>query len=182
MDHVAVIANSLAAFPWEKVMDWVKALALPAAGVYVAYKFGNIQAAIGRQQAETARLAMRVSRNKLKLDLFDRRVKVYDTAFSMLGSFGMLGKIDNEDEHRYWSGILSAKWLFDTEVVTYLEQTLWQGMVAFREAQQALDDSDPNEGRAAIAKEAAKRRRWLMDQNSVLSEMFKPYLHFDREL
>jgi len=70
-----------------------------------------------------------IARNKLKLDLYDRRFEVYQTVQKTLGVITVQGKLGLGDEGMYLSGIQTAKWLFGPEVVAYLETELWQEIV-----------------------------------------------------
>lgn len=182
MEHIAFIWEKVAVFPWDKALEWVKALAVPAVGVWVAYRFGSIQAAIGRQQADTARLSMVTAKNKLKLDLFDRRYAVYQAAYEMLGDCVQSSRITQPDEMKYLQGIQPAKWLFDANTTAYLETVLWRQMVEFQQAKDALDDAERGSDRAKLSARKTECRNRLMDQRDFLFELFKPYLHFDLDV
>lgn len=72
----------------------------------LAWRFGEIQANIVRQQAETsaAAAATATARNKLRLDLIDRRLKIYD-----LVTKDSARATEIEDFTKYFQSISAAK-------------------------------------------------------------------------
>lgn len=65
-----------------------------------------------------------IARNKLKLDLFEKRLAVYETVQKILETAAEKGKLTQEERLNYFVGIRSARWLFGPEVFKYLEETL----------------------------------------------------------
>lgn len=59
-----------------------------------------------------------IARNKLKLDLFDRRMEVYTAVREALGSITMKGKLTQEQQILYLQGTRAAQWLFGPEVLS----------------------------------------------------------------
>lgn len=94
IEYLQSAGGWIATWPWQTIGEAVKSFALPLAAplaaFYVANKFGHIQADIGRRQAETAALAMKTARNKLRLDLFEKRFAIYE-AFELLCSIAEQG-------------------------------------------------------------------------------------------
>ena len=72
---------SIVNLPWPALGEAVKSivlpLAAPLAALYVSNKFGHIQ-------AETASLAMRTARSKVRLDLFHKRITVFEATDGIL--------------------------------------------------------------------------------------------------
>lgn len=115
------------ALEWGKLIVTVIASATAA---FIAYKFGKAQADIGRQQARTAALAATTARNKLRLDLFERRVAIYDAArFAIEDAQVRRGNVSDEMVLSYGFKCIPAKWLFDQDVVVFLGEVqggLWK--------------------------------------------------------
>jgi hypothetical protein len=55
----------------------------------------------------------RTARGKLKLDLYEKRLVVYDAVWNTLGQIGTTGKTNQKIEQEFLLGIAGAKWLFD---------------------------------------------------------------------
>lgn len=118
----------------------------------------------------------RTAQNKLKLDLFEKRMAVYDSVRETLGFIVTHGKIGLGEQFKYMSGIRSAKWLFDADVAEYLEKTLWEKIVDFElhETMSAGQSNDPERIKHAHAK--ADTFKWLAAQYAVLDKKFSPFL------
>ena len=67
------------------------------AAVWVAYKFGSIQAGIAREQAETAKVQKDIAYDRLKYDLFEKRYEVYDAAKRLIEAIFAKTPIDVAD-------------------------------------------------------------------------------------
>lgn len=70
-----------------------------------------------------------ISRNKLKLDLFEKRMEVYNAVRKALGEVTRQGKLTQEQQFEYLQGTRTARWLFGHEVYTYLDEILWNRLV-----------------------------------------------------
>jgi predicted metalloprotease len=98
---------------WLEVIKAVAPLlaALLAAGVgaWVAHKFGRIQESIAKQQAATAAAAATTARNKLRLDLFDRRWAIYQTAKGVIDTMAHQDDDPDSAALKYLSNIRAAR-------------------------------------------------------------------------
>src|ERR1700730_7425228 len=88
---------------WTTVLSALLTPVVAVLGVFVTYRLGS------------------TAQNKLKLDLFDRRLLVYDAARELISSIMTSGKTSPEQEFKYLSGTRGAVWLFDQSIVEYLD-------------------------------------------------------------
>lgn len=102
----------------------------------------------------------RTARRKLKLDLFDKRIVVYDAVQHAIGQIMVHGKTSAEVESAYLIGISGAKWLFDKEMDEYLSGELWR-LISRLHAVQSEHIGAP----------AAERLEAVQKQSKVLNEM-----------
>ena len=116
-----------------------------------------------------------IARNKLKLDLYDRRFKVYEAVQQMLGVITVQGKLGLGDEVMYLTGIQSAKWFFGPEVAVYLEKELWQKIVDFG-LHNTMSEGPPSEERNEHVRARAETMKWLIAQHKELDRLCAPYL------
>lgn len=164
--------------PWSVILEHSKSFALPLAGVYVAHKFGSIQASIGKRQAETAALSMETARNKLRLDLFEKRFAVFESANLVISKVRRKGRLDAEDRDIYWNQIQTATWLFDKEVVHLLSNEIFGAIYDLVEVTENIEEeADPVEKK--------KLNQRIMKYTTVfhvlecnLHEAMAPYLRF----
>jgi len=100
--------------------------ALLAGGV--AWKFGSIQAGIARQQATTAASAVQTAKNKLKLDLFDRRLAIYDAVCDIVDEWILPENQTSKRRARFVTAMNSSRWIFPEEVYQYLKHEVYTEM------------------------------------------------------
>lgn len=155
--------------------------ALTAAGIaaWVAHKFGRIQEAISRQQAETSAAAARTARNKLRLDLFDRRMVVYEAASNFLSRVLANGRSTSDADFEYLSKIQGARWLFDEAVVEYLQKELWELVTELHLATVEIDAPVEGEARINLAQKRSALFIKAGRQRVTLDEVFGPYLKME---
>lgn len=119
----------------------------------------------------------RTAQNKLKLDLFDKRMLVYQAARETLGFIATRGSINHEQQIKYLAGIQSSRWLFGPEIHKYLHETLWHKIVdlELHNKLSARDNGNSEERTKHIHREA-ETLKWLMNQYSALDDMCSKYM------
>lgn len=165
-----------------ELLEVVRAAApLLAAGIagVVAWKFGSIQAGIARQQAETAAASAKTARNKLKLDLFERRWAIYKIASASISAALSGSGLTNEEEYEYQKAIRGARWIFDKDVETYLEVTLWRIFIDYNLACHNAKNCGISDDRSALFKEQMEWHRDLASQVKNIDKVFDKYLQLE---
>ena len=140
---------------------YVSAFGLPTVAV--------IAAVIAYQQWKTAR-------NKLKLELFEKRMEVYACVQETLGHAARDGTLDNEKQIAYLTGTKSAKWLYGPEVATYLDKTLWHKIVDLELYNNLSRDNSNEEERIENIHARGETMKWLVAQYKDLDKLCEPYL------
>ncbi len=155
--------------------------ALLAAGVgaWVAHKFGSIQASIARQQAETAAASAKTARNKLKLDLFDRRMAIYKAAADAISIAAQQGDFTTANANAFESGVQGARWLFGNDVVAYLEDELRPLFGQIRYATSELEEASSEQNRNKAAGKKLQIITEFMLQTRKVDYVFAEYLRLD---
>lgn len=120
----------------------------------------------------------RTARDKLRLDLFDRRLAIHSVVRNFLGDYSASGAITPEQERIYLVGISGCQWLFGPEVRHYLEDTFWRKVNELRYCRNSLDGLEPGEERTRLVTQQADLRKWFMAQYEVLDALLMPYLGF----
>lgn len=118
----------------------------------------------------------RTAQNKLKLDLFDRRLVVYEAARDYISSVMTSGKTTQEKEFEFLTGTRGAKWLFDDEIVQYLDEELWHKICALGCLQSELDGMPAGEERTKKIHAQADLKKWFVSQMKILDGKFASYL------
>ncbi len=131
---------------------------------------------IAYQQHETARA-------KLRLDLFDRRMKVYEAVIALLRHVFQNADAKLEEIYRFTQDTSNAPFLFGPEIETYLE-LLRKNAVRVRTLRSRLSESGLGVGeeRNKVVEEDSKLLIWFGDQFDVAQKTFTPYLDFKNQV
>lgn len=143
---------------------------------FVAAFFGRVQAKIARQQAATAAGAALTARNKLRLDLFDRRLKIYDAVTDFMEA--NLGAADwRSDASPFFREVSAARWLFDQSVVDWIQQELMEVIREVRITQANLESRSTGPDAYEANAASAHAGRKLLAQYARRDEVFRPFMH-----
>ncbi len=119
------------------------------------------------------------TRDKLRLELFERRMEVHKALYETLGCLYVKGRLSSEEELRYLTGTSGAKWLFGKEINEYLLKELWPKLADHQRYVEELKDvADDLEARKRLAEAKAENWKWLRAQDSRIDALFMPYLQF----
>lgn len=118
----------------------------------------------------------RIARMKLKLDLYEKRMVVYEAVKSALCELVIHGKTDPDIERDYLKGIAGSKWLFNKRLADYLNNELW-GLISKLACSQSMADSaPPGEERSKEIKSQWAITSELNKQLTELDKRFYPFL------
>jgi hypothetical protein len=139
--------------------------------------FSSVALFLSLAVAIIAALQWRVADNKLRLDLFDRRYKVYDATRKFLAVIFREANFKDSELFEFYTGTSDAEFLFGAEVVKHLEQ-IRKRAIDMRTAQTIFDPLPVGEERSKHVQAAHDDLKWLTDQITALSQTFAPYLGF----
>jgi hypothetical protein len=152
-----------AAFVLPHWVSYVQALGPTIVAVAAAFFAGTI----GYRQWRTAQ-------NKLKLDLFERRQKIFGSAMWFLDAM-LEERIDSDVWESYQETISSAQWLFPQEVIDYLSKlAALSGDISKAHRVQHKAIGTPGEKAASAAVEAVFDEVRRQYQGRL--QVFAPYL------
>lgn len=151
---------------------------------YIAYKFGSIQASISRQQAETsvqqaatAAASVEVARNRLKFDLFQRRLEMYDLVYAYIDTVFSDRKIIPEKDSKFLAAVRATGWLTDEAVVNFIHKDLREKMIELsRIAAQLESTPEPGQGRIDLQMQQSVVQLDLYNYHERLARVFEPFL------
>lgn len=169
-EHLALLAENLR--PWAVPLATLMG-ALAAARI--TWHFGSVQAGIARQQAETASLAAATARNKLKLELFDRRFELYKVVRDYAHESGYKGPegILGSETSELLFHVMEIRWLFGQDLHEWVHEEFLPMLAAVREANRAMaKDQDLSEGQLEARDRYMEMRRefhWRFEPFLLLS-------------
>lgn len=122
------------------------------------------------------------ARNTLKLALFDRRGAVYDAVNKVIGLVLTAGEVTQAEQERYMIGVQGAKWLFDDDVLHYVEVTLWHKIINLETLNNMLANGGGGAQRGKMIQDRAEIKKWIVDQRPEVIALFAPYLRLDHKV
>jgi len=112
-----------------EVYDIFKDFAAPIASIiaasaaaFVAYRLGKSQADSARLQAEIAKRNWQTANQRVVLDLFERRIALYEGIRHLVAKVMTTGQPGNKEYSEYLEAIDRALFYFGPEVTDYLER------------------------------------------------------------
>jgi hypothetical protein len=117
-----------------------------------------------------------VAHAKLRLDLFDRRYKVYDATRQFLGCIIREATFSDSELFIFYAGTSDAEFLFDAEVVAYLKEIAKRALDM--RLQHTLYQRAEGEARTTMIQKEHDQLLWLSHQITDMTATFTPYLGF----
>jgi hypothetical protein len=117
-----------------------------------------------------------LGRNKLKLELFDRRFVVYDASKALLSHIATSGGVSEEALFTFSAATTQARWLLSEDLEEYLNITLFEMARLHRTTIADLAAAETQDARARLAERKRTQRDLLLSQLKILNEKFAPFL------
>jgi hypothetical protein len=152
---------------------------MSAIPVWIQVLQGLLTPAIAGGVGVIAFMQWRTAHQKVMLDLFDRRLKVFETVESAAGAVFRSGRGNEETERSLLTAIAEAKFLFGNDVHDYLE-AMWKSYVEMESLAMEIENLHGHERVTAVR----EKRRHGMAISSFHAEgvkVFGPYLRMDQK-
>ncbi len=124
-----------------------------------------------------ALLQWRVAENKLRLDLFDRRYKVYNATRKFLAMIVRDATFTDSQLFEFYGDTSDTEFLFRSEVVDYLAQ-IRKRALDMRLHQTLFEPLPVGAERSGHVQAHHDQLSWLSDQLTDMTSVFIPYLGF----
>ena len=148
---------------------------------WVSYLQALTAPAIGLLALVIAWGQWRVAKNRMVLDLFDKRMTAYDELRDILGHVVAAGKATADDTYNFGRAKQRAKFLFDKEVITYLDG-LHEHLIELEILESELKGlSEEKERIANVAKQRASKKA-LVGFYTEFDRLVSSYLHMRAKL
>jgi hypothetical protein len=136
----------------------------------IALLVGGFGVFIARRQWLTAQ-------NRLKLDLFDRRLPVYEQTRELLARRMALARVDDKEITEFAIKMRIAKWLFNPAMADYLQE-IAKKTSEINFIQSELDEVLDEARRRELLSKQRERKEWLDDQlYKKIDGRFAEFLH-----
>lgn len=122
---------------------------------------------------------VRINRNKLKLDRFDKRFAIHEAAMTFAASVVVNGDLSPPALDEFLAKTRGARFLLSKELADYLEE-LHLNATKFRAVRRALENiSITDQQRVDYGDRLTEMTEWFQKQLEVIPEKFAPFLSVD---
>jgi hypothetical protein len=119
------------------------------------------------------------AKNKLKLDLFDRRWAVYVAVRELLSEIVRHANVSPEAQDKFLAGVRGARWLFDERVHHYIFEELYRRVTDLQAANAMLEPGAPTQqDQQSHVKMKWEICRWSAENN--VDVLFGEFLQMDQ--
>ncbi|MFA8389736.1 hypothetical protein ACEPUD_06360 [Burkholderia ubonensis] len=122
---------------------------------------------------------VRINRNKLKLDRFDKRFEIYEAAMAFVAHMVTNGAVHDESERDFQLKTRGARFLVSKEIDDYLSEIMKMAgqlrMVKIQMEMPLLSEAKREE----VGNKWIEIQTWFQAQFDVLPEKFGPFLSVD---
>jgi hypothetical protein len=144
------------------------------AAAFVAYSLGRSQIAAAQNQATVANKNWQTENERVVLELFERRLAIFEGIRNVIAQVLRTGKPDNATYFEYVKAIDTAPYFFGPEVNEYLEELRILIIDLQLDADVISDNLNPE--RTAHIEGRTKRMKKLTRFYDRSKELFGPYM------
>ncbi|MBT6046328.1 MAG: hypothetical protein HOG49_05845 [Candidatus Scalindua sp.] len=119
-----------------------------------------------------------ISEEKLKLELFDKRFKVFESTRDLFQQILQLGKVDRQEARKFRQLTMDAIFLFDVEIHDYLEKEVHIKALRLNNIVKEYDPLPVSTKKTKLHKERVEIVDWFRGEYFELQYLFSPYLKF----
>jgi hypothetical protein len=119
----------------------------------------------------------RLARHKLRLDLFEKRYKVYEAAAKFLATIMAEANFNDGDLRAYNQGTMDAVFLYPAHIKDYLD-LIRSRALKMRVYQRQFERLPVGDERSKLVDQNDVEFRWLVAEQAKLATVFAPYLSF----
>lgn len=120
------------------------------------------------------------NRLKLRLERYDRRLRVYQEMKKVLSIILRDADISPQQLLEFRTATAEADFLFGKNIPEYIDEIYKKGLELWRTGIQLKEGEIPKgTERRSIVEENSKLLTWLIDQLPMLTTKFKPYLNLN---
>ena len=153
------------------------------AAVFVTWTLGRWQVEIARQQAATATQQAATALDRLRHDLFERRIAVFDAARDLILETYREGTVSADALTAFILGTEKSVFLFDHTVTEYIgEMRNRASQLNYIAAMLSGERLAVGPEREALAKKEADYTLWFVQQSDVLIGKFRPALALENDI
>jgi hypothetical protein len=117
----------------------------------------------------------RTADNRLKLDMFERRLAIHSIARDLIASVVTSGVVDNSMLLSFVHGTRQARWLLDTSLQDYLDAEMYKSALCLQNLQSEEKCLSGDDLTGNVQKQS-ELKIWFTNQYGVLDSWFDKFL------
>lgn len=122
---------------------------------------------------------LKIQKDNLRLDLFNRRIKVFEACQNLFSFINREGRPTRQELHKFFVDSSNFEFLFGNEVQSYIDDVNKKGLKLIHLIEQLESERlEIGEKRTRLAKEASELEEWFGEQFTNSRKLFRKYLHF----
>jgi len=121
----------------------------------------------------------KANRQKLVMDRYDRRLRIYEEVRKILSIILRDAKASTDDLLKFRTSVSEADFLFGPEIMAYIDEIYKHGLSLWRWNQEYRDyrqETPKGYDHAKVVDEMHKELTWLTEQFEPAKEKFRKYL------
>ena len=115
------------------------------------------------------------NQNRLKLEVFDRRVKYYEAALQFIGDTMANNEVSDESLRKFNHAQYGSAFLLNDGVTEYLKKLSDKGIDA-RVLRSEFEGLRVGDDRTRTVKRHSEAVKWIVEQREILQRKFEPFL------
>jgi hypothetical protein len=151
-----------------------------SAAAFVAYRLGRSQIAVAEIQADVAKRNWQTANERIVLDLFERRIAIFEGIRGVVAKVLSTGRPDDETYFEFVKAIDKATYFFGPEVADYLEELRLLIIDLQLDANVISDNRNPD--RSEHIKGKTERMKKLSKFYETTKVLFGPYIQAHQKI
>lgn len=121
------------------------------------------------------------ARTKLKLDLFDKRHKVYTAAVDLIRAVVRNGNVSDQDLFTFFESTNGVSWLFNSEIAEYFSKGLYSKALDLQQVNEELQCMREGQERQEKLRVRRELKDWFYtNQLTTLKTQMTPFLQIEQ--
>jgi hypothetical protein len=143
---------------WLRIISTISTVLIGLAAFFIAYQ------------------QFKISRSKLKFDLYERRLKLFNVVKDFCGQTAMKGRIETAESSALYHDTIERHFLFEQAISAYIGEVYERAKQLQRTQLELERPRLADEEKTALDKQVVAQLSWFYDQAENIMRVFSPEL------
>jgi hypothetical protein len=162
------------------VMPYWVDLIVKLTPAFITFVIGVVGSTIAYRQYRLSTLQHQLNQNRLRLDLFSKRLEAYEKLQEFLSSVARTGTVEDKSLPVLGEALYQSRFLFGDEISSRLDET-WKRAVDMRYCRQMLHETGSlpvGPKRTDLCEKDSELLKWMMNEMNEAPARYAKYLKF----